>query len=320
MMANLLRAAVFALVLAAIGFAAHRIADGRTAQGLVGAAIILLAFVPVMVLQAVLLHVMNAPRQGLMPGHEAWLEAPPRASLWQLSRAIVREMAVFVAVFLWRQPFRTDAVSDVPVGTRALPGSGADFQRGVVLVHGFCCNRAMWNPWLHRLRAKGIPTATVNLEPVFGSIDAYSPIVDTAVRRMAEATGLAPVVVGHSMGGLATRAWLRAAGPGAIDRVHHVVTIGTPHHGTWISHLAHARNARQMLLMGDWIRALHASEDRSIDRRFTCFFSHCDNIVFPASTAALPGADNLHVEATAHVDLINVPEVFAEVVARSRER
>ena len=37
--------------------------------------------------------------------------------------------------------------------------------------------------------------------------------------------------------------------------------------------------------------------------KFTCCYSHCDNIVFPASTATLPGATNLHIPGTAHVHL-----------------
>jgi triacylglycerol esterase/lipase EstA (alpha/beta hydrolase family) len=319
MMANVLRFAALAWLVAALAYAAPRLAEGRIAAGLIGAALILLAFVPVMALQVVILHAVNAPRRGLLPGHEAHVAAPPRARLGQLLRSWLREMATFVAVFMWRQPFRTDAVADVPPGTRALPGSDAGARRGVVLVHGFCCNRAMWNPWLERLRAKGIPTTTVNLEPVFGSISAYPPIVEDAVRRMTEAIGQPPVLVGHSMGGLAARAWLRVAGPGAIDRVHHVVTIGTPHHGTWVGRLAPARNAREMALDSVWLRGLREGEAPGLYRRFTCFWSHCDNIVFPASTATLPGADNRHIPGVAHVDLINVSEVFAEVVRRCAE-
>jgi triacylglycerol esterase/lipase EstA (alpha/beta hydrolase family) len=52
------------------------------------------------------------------------------------------------------------------------------------------------------------------------------------VRRVTQATGLPPVIVAHSMGGLATRAWLRAFSADA--RVHRVITLGTPHGGTWL--------------------------------------------------------------------------------------
>ena len=72
------------------------------------------------------------------------------------------------------------------------------------------CNRGVWLHWLGHLRAAGHAHVAVNLEPVLGSIDGYAKAIDDAVRRVTEATGLPPVLVCHSMGGLAARAWLRA--------------------------------------------------------------------------------------------------------------
>ena len=76
-----------------------------------------------------------------------------------------------------------------------------------MLIHGFFCNRGIWKPWLARLHAAGVPCVAVNLEPIFDSIDHYADIVEDAVQRIEHATGLAPVLVGHSMGGLALRRW-----------------------------------------------------------------------------------------------------------------
>jgi hypothetical protein len=70
-----------------------------------------------------------------------------------------------------------------------------------------------------------------------------------------------------------------------------------------------------MALGTDWQRALEALEPQAHFERFTCFYSHCDNIVFPASTATLPGADNRHVSGTAHVHLADHPQVLKEVLA-----
>src|SRR3990167_1644611 len=118
----------------------------------------------------------------------------PRATAAQLLRAWWGEVLSAPRVFCWRQPFRSQAEPD---------HLHADHQGrlGVVFVHGFVCNRGFWNPWLARLRAADVPFAAVNLEPVFGRIDDYVPIVDVAVRRVREATGRAPLIVAHSMGG-----------------------------------------------------------------------------------------------------------------------
>ena len=48
---------------------------------------------------------------------------------------------------------------------------------------------------------------------------------------------------------------------------------------------------------------------------FTCYYSACDNIVFPASTAVLPGARHVLLEAVAHVDMAFLPALMDAVLA-----
>jgi triacylglycerol esterase/lipase EstA (alpha/beta hydrolase family) len=121
---------------------------------------------------------------------------------------------------------------------------------------------------------------------------------------------VAPLVVAHSMGGLAVRAWLHASAD--ANAAKHVITIGTPHRGTWLARFGLTRNGHQMRIDNTWLGELQGRE-AAIGARFTCFYSHCDNIVFPPSTATLPGADNRHVPATAHVHLAFQAAVFNEV-------
>ena len=88
---------------------------------------------------------------------------------------------------------------------------------------------------------------------------------------------------------------------GAAQRVCGVVTIGTPHHGTWLAHFSHVTNGRQMQIGGDWLRTLEAREAGQARPPFVCWYSNADNIVFPATTATLPGADNRHLPGVPHV-------------------
>lgn len=232
----------------------------------------------------------------------------PRPSAGQLLRAWWAETGWATRVFGWWQPFRSQAIADwLP----ARNGAAAEPPRGVVLVHGFLCNRGFWTLWLPLLRARGHAYVAVNLEPPFGSIDDYAPTIDAAVRRVTEATGRAPIVIGHSMGGIAARAWLRACDAGRAEAcAHRVITLGSPHGGTWAGRFSHAVNGRQMALESDWVQALRRAEPASRAARFTCFYSNCDNIVFPARTATLPGADNRFVEGVAHVQMAFHPPVM----------
>jgi pimeloyl-ACP methyl ester carboxylesterase len=233
----------------------------------------------------------------------------PQPTGFELVRAWLCETAVAPRVFCWHQPFRWRAIPD-----SLDPVPGQPPRRGVVLIHGFVCNRGFWNPWMLRLRALGHPFVAVNLEPLFGSIDAYVPIIEDAVQRITRATGLAPVLICHSMGGLAARAWLRARSAG--QRVHHVITIGSPHHGTWLARFSHLANGRQMKFQGPWIRELEQCAAAATAGQFTCWYSNCDNIVFPASTAKLAGADNRLVAGAAHVQLAFHPRVMHESLAK----
>ncbi len=227
----------------------------------------------------------------------------PSASPGELLGAWWRETAMALRVFAWRQPFRWRAVPD---HLEVLPG-----RHGVVLLHGFVCNRGFWTPWMHRLRAQDRAFVAVNLEPVFGSIDAYVPLVQDAVDRVRRVTGLPPVLVCHSMGGLVARAWLRAQSGAAA----HVVTLGSPHAGTWLARFSHTPNGRQMRTDSAWIRALRDCESMQQAAPFTCWYSNSDNIVMPPATATLPGADNRLLRGAAHVDLAFRPQVMAETLA-----
>ena len=250
--------------------------------------------------------------------------AVPRPRLAQLLRAWRGEVVAAFKVFLWWQPFRSQAVADY------LPERPTG-QRGVVLIHGFVCNRALWMPWFALMRSRGHAYVAVTLEPVLGGIDDYVATIDAAVRRVTQATGKPPVLVCHSMGGLAARAWLRsetAEHELRVRRAEHVITIGTPHAGTWLARLHRLRfglNAQQMHPDNAWLKQLAQDEARivtssgrrvtEIYSRFTCYYSHCDNIVFPIATATLQGADNRHVPATAHVALALDPQLQRECLA-----
>lgn len=223
------------------------------------------------------------------------LDPAPRAAGLQLVRAWMAETLQAPRVFCWRQPFRWRAIPD-----RLAPADELRGRRGVVFVHGFVCNRGFWNPWLKRLRGTGHAFAAVNLEPVLGSIDHYSQIIDAAVRAVTHASGLPPLLVCHSMGGLAARAWLRDFS--SSSRIHRVVTIATPHRGTWLARYSRIRNGQQMAIGSQWLRSLEAAEPGG-HLSFICWYSNCDNVVFPVSTATLPGADNRLVAGVAHVEL-----------------
>ena len=221
------------------------------------------------------------------------------------------EVLIGPQIFCWRQPFRTNAEKDF------LSADQTRGRRGVVFVHGLFCNRAFWAPWMCRLRSEGHAFVAVNLEPVFGSIDNYNEQISEAVAKVFHVTQRPVLIVCHSMGGLATRKWLSLTSDTTI--VYRVVTIATPHQGTWLAKFGHSQNAREMQLGSAWLLALNRNARCKLNQLFTCWYSDTDNIVFPAANACLDGADNRLASGVGHVCLAFAPVVVDATLTLLKE-
>ena len=102
------------------------------------------------------------------------------------------------------------------------------------------------------------------------------------------------------------------------DRIKRVITVGSPHFGTALSTekaLLPLTNTQQMQRLGAWTQQLAKDETPSRYAKFTCWYSNCDNIVVPTSTATLPGADNRLITAQGHISMAFSQRVMQESLA-----
>jgi triacylglycerol esterase/lipase EstA (alpha/beta hydrolase family) len=168
----------------------------------------------------------------------------------------------------------------------------------VLLIHGYQCNRGFWF-WLRpRLEAAGWTVATHSLEPVFSDIDAYAEGIARRIDEVLAATGAPQVIlIGHSMGGLASRAYLRRHGTGKVARL---ITLGSPHHGTLLARLGLGPNARQMRIGSPWLSTLAAPLPQASVSIYSCH----DNYVFPQQACStLEGATNIAIGGVSHLGM-----------------
>ncbi|MGB7303827.1 MAG: alpha/beta fold hydrolase [Burkholderiaceae bacterium] len=181
--------------------------------------------------------------------------------------------------------------------------SGRDFSKTpVVLLHGYTCNRAVWRPFASWLAGQGYAITAPNLEPLTESIDLLTGQIDAAVNDLKNQTGASQVaLIGHSMGGVAIRAYLRDYGSASISRV---ITVGSPHQGTWLARIAFTPLARELNLNSEWLRKLAATESDQTGQLFSTIVSTDDNIIAPASIQTLPGSKVVFFRGLGHVDLI----------------
>ncbi len=232
-----------------------------------------------------------------------------RAPLLPLAARIVQEFICSMRCWFLLFPFARPRLIALPED-RSYP---------VLLLHGFGANSGFWRPLSARLRASGISHASIDLEPVLGSIDDYADLIDAQARLLCDATGATQlIVVGHSMGGLAARAWMRRHGSVGATRVARVITLGTPHFGSWLASYGAGRNARQMVPPGNdadaWLNRLAASETPALRQRILSIWSRHDNIVSPQQSAVLPGAAHVALDLVGHVALGFDPVVLDRVI------
>ncbi len=272
---------------------------------LAGAAAVLLSHATVLGWQF-LFAAWVARRGSGAPGHEgAGTSEMPAPAGWE-SRPVLRawlgEMVASLRAFFHSQ---------VWFGDRELPTAASARKIPVLLVHGYFCNRALWQPLATVLAARGHPVGSVNLEPVFGSIDDYVPIIAAGIERLRATYGAGQVaMVGHSMGGLAARAVLRRID---ANQVAGLVSLGSPHRGTLRARHALGRNAAQMRPGSEWLRALAAAEPDEGYPNVTVILTHQDNIVVPAQPQSLPGAHTIAFAGLGHVELVYAASVHQAV-------
>jgi triacylglycerol esterase/lipase EstA (alpha/beta hydrolase family) len=217
-------------------------------------------------------------------------------------RLLAEEFRASMLVTSWHIP-RAGAATRIYPDSRHPP---------VLLLHGYGCNSGYWVHLMPLLDAARISHASIDLEPVAGDIDGYVETVERAVEGLCAASGAARVaIVGHSMGGLVARAWLRVHG---ARRVARLITLGTPHHGTALARFGLGRNAVQMRLDSAWLRALAQGEDAGARALVTSIYTHHDNIVSPRESSRLEGARNLEFGGVGHVALGSNPRVLAAVL------
>lgn len=238
-----------------------------------------------------------------------WRSPAPRLSAAQALVMVLGEYGAFVRSFVIVFPFErwwmgADRLQRPPAGAIGSVGAPRDRRPPVLLIHGYGCSRAAWW-WLRpRLEAAGWTVATLNLEPVYASIDDY---IDPLVRRIDAVLGEAGaeklILVGHSMGGLVARAYLQRFG-GA--RVAGLVTLGTPHQGSRLAFLGFGENARQMRPGSPWLQSV-ARPPAVVET--TVIYSPHDNFVMPQACLELPGTESRVVGGVGHLAMLYSPRV-----------
>jgi triacylglycerol lipase len=176
----------------------------------------------------------------------------------------------------------------------------------IVLVHGILDNRSIFTLLRRGLHRRGFgSTYALNYSPLTEDMRDVSERLGALVDQVCDETGHEQVhVIGHSLGGLIGRYFVQRLG--GDERVHTLVTLGTPHGGTLPAHIVPLGLARQMRVRSDLIRQLNEPAP-GCRTRFLAFYSDIDQLVIPQSHGRIEHPDlrvrNVLVRGVGHLSL-----------------
>ena len=164
----------------------------------------------------------------------------------------------------------------------------------ILLVHGMVDNRSIFTVLRRGLVRRGFGRIeTMNYSVFTGDIRAAAAELGAEVERIVEETGYERIhVIGHSMGGLIARYYVTRLG--GDEHVHTLVTLGTPHQGSYLAFTWNNGLTRQ-LRPGSALMKELAGPVKDCQTRFLVYWSDLDQVVVPQRNAALHHDDlNVH--------------------------
>ena len=241
--------------------------------------------------------------------HRAPRSADERIGVLGGPAAFLREWVAFLAMALVYVPWerhwlRPDPPDDAP---GAMP---------VVLVHGYLVNRGCWRGFVRALEARGVgPVYAPNCRSHMAPIERFEEDLHAAIERISGSGVRRVALVAHSMGGLAARLYLARRGSARVARL---VTIGSPHRGTWLAPWGAGANARQMRPGSEFLRELAAREAALHHPDALSIYSMHDDMIAPQDASRLEWARNVALRGYGHISLFGAPEVVQIVVDELR--
>jgi triacylglycerol lipase len=195
--------------------------------------------------------------------------------------------------------------------------SSAPALNPVVLVHGIKDDSRKMEPLARHLRAEGREAHALTYRPSWGQTG-----IDQLARQLGEeidrrfAPGRPLDFVGFSMGGLVCRYYLQRLG--GLERAGSLVTIATPHRGSWLAWLLPNAGGRQLRPGSPFLRDLAQDAARLKAIRFTSLWTPMDAMIVPAASSVIPEARCRKLWCLAHPLMVLEPRCI-RAAARALE-
>lgn len=187
----------------------------------------------------------------------------------------------------------------------------------VLLVHGYAVSRSSWIWFARNLKRAGVNRPMYYLGFNWLSpIERAGPRLAALIEKALSEQGVDQVdIVSHSWGGFLSRWCIEELNMGS--QVRKLITISTPHQGTWGTRLGFGSPRRDMMIGSPVVRLFKTAPPKP---RYAQIWSDCDEIVAPPQFSLLDDPDGNKVftrqfRGVSHLAILQKREV-AELVAR----
>lgn len=194
--------------------------------------------------------------------------------------------------------------------------------RPILLVHGVVHNASAFIPlrrFMERQNWKNI--FTMNYRTRHGDLGKMVMDLQSRVEEVLDVTKSSQIdIVAHSLGGLISRCYM-SIGKGR-GKIHHLVTLGTPHKGTPLSRMLASPifgSLRTDLRSDSYFTRLLSDTSLPRNSKITSIYSKYDFVAWPGDNCKVDGRPrraikNIELQTVGHLGLLYSPDSFDAVM------
>ncbi|MBK7631734.1 MAG: alpha/beta fold hydrolase [Ignavibacteriales bacterium] len=183
----------------------------------------------------------------------------------------------------------------------------------IVLVHGFISTGKIFFYIKKKLEAQGHNCFAPTLKP----IDAKYGIEDLAIKLKDKIEqNLEPdskfILIGFSMGGIICRYYLQELG--GIERVNKLITISSPHHGSYLSYLYPGKGIKQLRPNSGFMKSLKEKEHLLNGLNIYSYRTPFDLMIIPNKSSIWNIASNKRFISIMHSSMLINSKLVREII------
>ncbi|HEY9841336.1 MAG TPA: alpha/beta fold hydrolase, partial [Candidatus Obscuribacterales bacterium] len=174
----------------------------------------------------------------------------------------------------------------------------------VLLVPGYAEPSWYFMSGLYKdLKNAGWAVEGINLFPNFASAEEQAAKIKTRVEEIKRRLKVSQVnLVVHSFGGLICRYYIQELGGAA--NVKNLITVATPHLGTYTAYLGPGDSAVQLRPKSAFLQKLNRNGFAYPPVKYTSIWSNLDEIVIPPKNSIMPESSVRYVPWTGHLTIM----------------